>query len=219
MSSPYKTGKRSEALLALPEVNTLAQEILSAEKYEEANLVTENILGSKTKKTWALAKLKTEIGIRPLRPLFYLWPLLDGLPTNTRDCIRYTGDYLDLLTKELTHEKFGRNARRSSMGINARKLMDDSETQELAEYLRRYSNFIYTPGKHDFKLPEDRTHRFTCREVVYSVYIAAELGRRILEKSTNAEQAVTADNWYVIGGRWGSGERLDFHGPDDINKS
>ncbi len=218
MSSSYKTGLKSEAFQALEEVDALAKDILSEEKYNEANKVTKYILESKRKKEWALAKLKLEIGNQPTRPLWYLWPLLDGLPTHTRDCIRYTGDYLDLLTKELTNEKYGGNSRKSSLGINARRLNNYPETQEIAEYLQRFSDFIYTPGKHDFTLPENRTHRFTCREVVYSVYIAAELGRRILEISETARQAVDADDWYAIGGKWGSGERLYFYGPNGRNK-
>jgi len=214
MSSSYKTGKRTEAFQALSEVNELAKDVLTKEQYDKADQVVRKIMGSKKQKTWALATLKLEIGNRPSRPLWYLWPLLDRLPTGTRDCIRYTGDYLDLLTKELTHEKHRGNSRKSSLGVNSRRLEKYPETNEVAKYLRRFSDFIYTPGKHDFSLPNNRTHRFTCREVVYSVFIASELGRKILDISENAEQAVEADNWYAIGGKWGSGERLFFYGPN-----
>ena len=84
-------------------------------------------------------------------------------------------------------------------------------------FLIRYSNFIYTPGKHDFSLPHGRTHRFTSKEVVYTVFLTAELGKQILSISQNARDAVDADNWYSVGGRnWGSGTRNRYYGERKI---
>lgn len=222
MSTKYKTGNRSEALHALPEITTLAQDVLSEVKYQEAENTARMLLGSKNESRRAKAILKLEIGNHPSRPLWYLWPLLDGLPRYTRDSIRYSGDYLDLLVKELTNEKIGGKARKRSLGSNSKNLQKKvPELGDLATLLVRYCNFLYNPGKHDFSHPIGRSHRFTAREVVLTVYITAELGKRILSFSENAREAVEDDNWYAIGGRWGSSDRLDYYGkrspPEDVS--
>lgn len=211
MSSSYKTGIRNEALDALPEIVQLAKDVLADKKYEEAESVARMIVSSKRKREIGIAKLKLEIGNHPTRPLIYLWPLLDGLPKYTRDSIRYSGDYLDLLVKELTYENIGGKARRSSLKANAKRITKIPELSELANDLVRYCDFLYTPGKHDFSRPRGRSHRFTSREVVLTVYITAELGKRILQISESAREAIEDDNWYVIGGRWGSTDRLDYY--------
>lgn len=213
MSSKYQTGKRSEALDALPEIIQLARDVLSEKKYQEAENIAHVLLGSKSESRRAKAKLKLEIGNHPTRPLWYLWPLLDGLPRYTRDSIRYSGDYLDLLVKELTNEKIGGNARKRSLGANSKTLLKQApDIEDLATLLVKYCNFIYNPRKHDFSHPLGRSHRFTAREVVLTVYITAELGRRILSLSKNAREAVEDDNWYAIGGRWDSSERVYYYG-------
>lgn len=214
MSSRYKTGKINEALQALPEILNLANDVLSEDKLDEINEISRFLIGSKQQRRYAKAKLKLEIGYKPTRPLWYLWPLIDSLPRLTRDSIRYCGDYLDILVKELTFEYLDGNARIRSLGTNARKLKKIAEINELVCYLIRYSDFIYTPGKHDFSLPDGRSHRFTSKEVVLTIYITAELGKRILSISENARDAVKADNWYAVGGpKWGSGTRNKFYGP------
>lgn len=212
MSSSYLTGKKDEALDALPEIIQLARDILTEEKYQDAENVARMILSSKRSREIGIAKLKLEIGNHPTRPLWYLWPLLSGLPRYTRDSIRYSGDYLDLLVKELTYEKLNGNARKCSLRANAKKIKKIPDLLELANELVRYCDFLYTPGKHDFSRPPGRSHRFTSREVVLTVYITAELGNRILLVSENAREAVEDDNWYAIGGRWGSKDRLEYYG-------
>jgi len=211
MSSRYKTGRKNEALEALPEIIDLAKDVLSEDKYLQAEEVAKSILSSKRNREIAIARLKIEIGNKPSRPVFYLWPLLDGLPRYTRDSIRYSGDYLDLLVKELTFEKINGNARKRSLGVNSRALKKIPFLGELSNYLIRYCDFLYNPGKHDFSLPLGRSHRFTSREVVLTVYVTAELGRQILAISENAKEAVKADNWYAVGGgKWGGSERVRY---------
>ena len=135
------------------------------------------------------------------------------LPRNTRDCIRYLGDYMDLLVKEMTYELLGRKARHQSLGSNARSLLKKvPETRDLALEIKRYADSIYTPGKHDFSLPPGRKHRFTAKEVVLVAYITAELARRVLSVSKSARYAVEKDNMYTIGGRWGSANRVNYEG-------
>jgi len=198
MSSPWQSGSREQALEALPEIDSLAKEVLTTEKYEETNKVVSMLLKPLKKRKWAHAKLIMEIGYRPTRPLFYLMPLLQGLPRNTRDCIRYLGDYLDLLTKELAFEYLGGNSRQSSLGKNAFRLLKSN----------------LSPEKHDFTLPPGRKHRFTAREVVLTTYVTAVMAKRIKAVSKKARTAVEKDNLYIIGGRWGSKRRVRFAGDE-----
>jgi hypothetical protein len=212
MSSPWESGLRGQALEALPEIDNLAKDLLTPEKYEETNKVSLMLLKSREKRKWAQAKLILEVGLKPTRPLLYLMPLLQGLPRCTRDCIRYLGDYIDLLTKEMGFEYLGEKCRRLSLGSNA-SLLEKSEIPEIgavARALIRYNRFLYTPGKHDFSLPPGRLHRFTAREVVLTTYVTAVLAEKIKAISQAARTAVEKDNLYMIGGRWGSRKRVEY---------
>jgi hypothetical protein len=213
MSSPWQSGTRKEALEALSEIDGLARELLSPEKYEETNRISNELLKTRERRKWAHAKLIVEIGYKPTRPLIYLWPLLQGLPRGTRDCIRYMGDYIDLLTKELAFEYLGGNSRRNSLGQNAARLSKSTLPQEIkkiASILVKYNRFLYTPGKQDFSLPLGRKHRFTAREVVLTTYVTSVIASKIRAVSKIACEAVEKDNLYLIGGRWGSKNRVDF---------
>ena len=213
MSSPWQSGTRKEAFDALPEIDSLAREVLSTEKYEETMKVSLTLLKPWKERQRAHATLGLEIGLQPTRPLLYLWPLIQGLPRGTRDCIRYLGDYIDLLTKEMAFEYVGGNARRCSLGINAVRLSKPNlppEIQAIAKILIRYNEFLYTPGKHDFSLPPGRKHRFTVREVVLTAYISAVIARQIKAVSKAVCLAIEKDNLYIIGGRWGSKSRVEF---------
>jgi hypothetical protein len=215
MSSPWQSGLRSQALEASPEIANLSREVLTPRKYEETNKVANMLLKSREKRKWAHAKLIIEIGYKPTRPLFYLMPLLQGLPRNTRDCIRYMGDYLDLLTKEMAFEYLGGKSRYYSLGKNAFNLSKSNispEINEIAKLLLRYNEFLYNPGKHDFSLPPGRKHRFTAREVVLTTYVTSVLGNKIKAISKAARIAVEKDNLYMIGGRWGTNKRVVFAG-------
>ncbi len=194
MSSPWSTGLRSEALEALPEIIKLAQDTLTPKKLREAESVAHDLLIGKKTRDFALTRLKVEIGVRPTRPLFYLCYELNSLPRNTRNCIRYLGDYIDLLTKEMTYEFIGGNARQCSLGINAKKIANITELKSLGIKLVDYNHFLYQPGKHDFSLPPDRKHRFTSREVVLTTYTTKVLGDEIKSLSKQARTAVELDN-------------------------
>jgi hypothetical protein len=211
MSSRFITGEKSKALDALPEILLLAKDVLTESKYKDAENVAKTIATSKRNRKKGIVKLSREIGNHPTRPLLYLWPKLRKLPRYTRDPIRHSGDYLDLLVKELSYETFGGKARENSLRANVKKLTKTPELLDLANHLVRYCDFLYTPGKNVNSLPPGWSHRFTSREVVLTVYITAELGKRILLVSENARKAVEDDDWYTIGGRWGSSNRVKYY--------
>jgi hypothetical protein len=213
LSSPWQSAPKEEALEALPEIERLAKELLTPEEYNETTEVSVILLKPWRRRKWAIAKLCVEIGNQPTRPLMYLWPLFHNLPRGTRECIRYLGDYIDLLTKEMAFEFIGGNSRHRSLGANAFKLLKSdvpAEIREVAEVLLRYNEFIYTPGKHDFSLPPGRKHAFTAREVVLTTYISTVIADRIKKISKGALTAVKKDNLYIIGGRWGSENRVKY---------
>lgn len=120
---------------------------------------------------------------------------------------------MDLLVKELAFETVGKG-RNSSMGSNARLLSKAPNNEELGSQLVKYSDFLYTPGKHDFQdMPFGRRHRFSAKEVVLTCYVTARLAKHILDISSAARQAVEKDNLYIMGdGRWGSSSRVKYRG-------
>jgi len=204
---------RAIALDVLPEIQSLTNIVLNSKKISEADTVSRRLLGRKDERRRAIANAVLEVGLTPSRPLLYWSVEMRGLPRNTRDCVRYLGDYMDLLVKEMTHEFLGGSARRRSMGSNTKMLLKSApHVKELAQKLNSYAECIYTPGKHDFSLPPGRKHSFTAKEVVYTAYMTSALAREILSISKNARYAVEKDNLYCIGGRWGSTNRVYFAG-------
>jgi len=197
----------------LPEMLELALETLSPKELAEARVIAEMIHETKRHRANAIRTLRSLIRPPPSRPLYYLGNEMKRLPGNTRNCIRYLGDYLDLLTKEMTFEFLGGNARKTSLGRNAKALEKVSQLQELAHKLQTYAEVIYTPGKHDFSLPPGRRHRFTSAEVVYATCVTVKLADRIKSVSEFARDAVEKDYLYIIrSARWGSGTRVGYAG-------
>lgn len=205
MSSPWRTGPKIGGLDALPEIAGLAAEMLTVEQLERADEMAMTLLTRRKQRRQVQWELIRMIPLKPSRPLMYLNPIIMQLPNATRDVIRYLGDYVDLITKEMTYEFLNGKARFSSLGINAKKLEKaTSVPRDLVDKLQRYNSFLYTPGKHDFSLPpEGRKHGFTCKEAVLTIYASIELGERIKAVSKLAREAVEKDNLYMIGGRWG----------------
>ena len=156
MSSPWRSGLKNEGLEALFEIIELAKDTLLTEKMERAEKIAHMLLGSKRQRLYAQYELIRTLPTRPNRPLLYLIPIIMHLPSSTRDCIRYAGDYIDLITKEMTFEFLNGRARKNSLGINAKALgRTESVPKDLVDKLQRFNNFLYSLGKHDFSLPQD----------------------------------------------------------------
>ena len=156
----------------------LLADIVPADKLKVAFGIAGMLYGNKKEKQYARLTLCVLTFKPPWRPLFYLKRELMMLPRNTRNCVRYLGDYVDLLAKELAFEFVKGDARSSSLGRNAKAIGRIASLEDLSLKLQRYSQFIYTPGKHDFNLPPGRSHRFTPEEVVLTAYVTMELGER-----------------------------------------
>ena len=213
MSSPWRSGLKHEAMDALPEIIELAKNTLTIGQLADAEKISNMLLGSKKTRQLARYKLALLLPHKPTRPLLYLIPIIMNLPRETRDCIRYSGDYIDLIVKEMAYEFLNGQARKNSLGINVKNLKNvASVPSDLVDKLQRYNNFLYSPGKHDFSLPAGRAHRFTSKEAVLTIFISVELGERIKSVSKLAVEAVEKDNLYMVGGRWGSSKRVEYAG-------
>lgn len=130
----------------------------------------------------------------PKRPLYYAQAELRYLPRWTRNAIKYLGDYIDLLVKAMAFE-FTKDQRckESSLGVNIRRLNSKkhSISQARVDRIAKYNSFLYLPGKHDFSIPAGRSHRFTCKEVVLTVFITMKLAEDIKKISNFAFEVCT----------------------------
>ncbi len=179
ISKKHKTGIKEEAMSVLPEIKKLASDVLTEDELTEADETSEK------ERKLAVEKLKTLVGKVPKRPLYYLNMELDFLPHWTRDSVKYSGDYLDILVKHLvfytTNDHKDRNL---PMGPALQKVkkyghnLDDQLISDLIEY----NSIFYVPAKHNFSLPEGRKdHRFSSKEVVLTVFVAMKLGKAIMD--------------------------------------
>lgn len=186
MSSPYLTGRKSERLLALPIVSELARNTLTPSELDEAERISIMLAGSKKQRRDAIHYLMKLVAPPPKRPLYYAQMEMKNLPRWTRDVIRYLGDYIDLLIKATAFE-FTKDYRckKYSLGRNFRILRTRKYgiSPSLLDKLKKYNSFLYTPGKHDFKVPPGRGHRFTSKEAVFTAFITMGLADEIKKLS------------------------------------
>jgi hypothetical protein len=186
VSSPYRTGRKSEMLDALPIVCELAQDVLTPPELDEANEISKMLAGSRGQRMQAIALLMKLVAPPPKRPLYYAQHEMGALPHWTRDAIRDLGDYIDLLVKAMTFElSKDHGSKERSLGINLRILKTKKYgiSPILLDQLTRYNSFLYQPGKHDFRVPYGRRHRFTSKEVVLTAFITMKLADEIKKLS------------------------------------
>jgi hypothetical protein len=185
----HETGKSSEALLADNEIISLAQRLLSATTFSEAEDLAVRLTKSKSLKDAARVKLMTILPSPPKRPIYYLEHELQLLPHWTRNSMRYLGDYIDMLVKAAVFEKVNdQRVFHNSFGpaIDGFKRAYPAETEVIA-CLSSYNKFLYKDAKHDMTLPSGRKeHRFTSREVVLTLFITRELSDRLTSISSIA---------------------------------
>jgi len=198
-------------LAAASEIIELARDVLSPNQFEEATKLASINWRNKQERNLVIHRLSELVKPPPKRPLYYAKHEIWRLPSDTRDCIRYLGDYIDLLMKEMAFEFWGKG-RRSSLTTNAKRLESTPQFRGLSSKLQRYCSLLYTPGKHDFTLPTGRLHRFNAAEVVLTTFITMQLAVEIRSVSKYAEDAARGETLYSIGGEWGSPERVKYSG-------
>jgi hypothetical protein len=217
MSSSFRTGDRILAGVAQPVIEELGRDLLTEEKLAWGAQLCSDLLGTASRRRTARLELIVTVPREPSRPLFYLCSIyIPRLPRYTRDVVRSSANYIDLLVKELAAEMLGRVSRKQSLGANAAELMrrGPGEQSGLFERLQRFDRFLYVPAKHDFSLPAGRYHRFTLREAVLSVQVCIELGKQILEVSQFARNAVREDDRYSMGSEGTRWRGVHYHPPE-----
>ncbi len=182
MATPSQTGRKSEVLWALPFLTGLAQDVLSAKDYVEAETTAVYLVRSKKLRDAAMQRLIALVAPPPKHPLEDAQEALKSLPRFTRDAIKLLADYIELLVRAWTFEITGEAATKSrSLGSNVRKLQPKKLglPEDLIDHLKRYNSFIFTPARHDFTIFKGQRHRFTSREVVLLAYVTMKLAERI----------------------------------------
>ncbi len=172
-----------------PEVSNLASRLLSAEEIILADKISEQLLGDEVDRHTAIKHLREFIGVMPKRPVYYLNYEVGGLPENTRDVVRYTGDYIDQLIKNYSYEKgnfhiLRYRALKLSLGSNLKKLSKDIP-KDILDSLTAFNEILYVPAKHVFDVG-DRPHLFTAR--VYSCFLMKKFAKQIIPLSIEAKK-------------------------------
>lgn len=175
------------ALTIQPEILILAREILGEHALTHIDEYSLELF--ENNKDQVIAIMQSDIGTIPKRPLYYLNWELKHLPEQTRDVVRYAGDYIDQLMK---HFAYGNmkvlptlRAQYTSLGGNIEKFKKYL-TPELHDQLKQYNKFIYVPAKHDMDVV-DRPHRFSTKDAVSICYITLQLAKTIISISVEAE--------------------------------
>jgi len=117
----------------------------------------------------------------PKRPVYYLIYELTFLPDQTRDVVRYCGDYLDQLAKMCVKELGLIKFLHAPFGIVIDNIKNIIK-KELQQKLKLFNQIFYTEAKHNFEV-YDRDHLFSPEEVVFCCFITRKLADAILAKS------------------------------------
>ena len=218
MSTQFMNAPRDGLLDASPMILDLAKEVLPATRLAWAEHIAVEIVSTKSRKWKALRELADFVPVQPKRPLRYLREIEIGrLPHTTRNVVRYSGDYVDMLTKEMAYDVLGSSgARRKSLGANSKELFQKGpeEHRPLFAQMGKLDYFLNNPGKHDMSDPPGRDHRFTAREAVLCVCVALELGNRIKPLSARAGYAAEFGAEYSMGSQGRFWEGAEYTGSD-----
>lgn len=168
-----------------PDIEDIAEEILSEKEKDEAENISKCIVSSEHKEC-AIKTLRNIIGTTPKRPVYYLNERIKYLPDNTRDVMRYAGDYIDQLMKHCAHEKgtWGFMAYRRSLKPNLKNLKKTLD-ENLLSALDKY-NIVYVKAKHEWNV-NDRPHLFSSKDTVFMCLITKKLAGQIINISQEAK--------------------------------
>jgi hypothetical protein len=166
-----------------PRVDKLAQRILPASQYEEAQTIS--LMIYRKERLRAIHRLKEIAKPPPRRPLWYLQAELMRLPRWTRTCMDFLGAYIEILAAGMTFELTeDRSCLCHPLGSNIYALSHQHNvSSDLVECLKEFNSVIYRPAKHLFNTPVAQEHLFTSKDVVLTVFIAKNLAHKITSLS------------------------------------
>jgi hypothetical protein len=173
-------------------ISELAYDVLGEETMTEVDFIAEHLIGPRNVEPKGIHILKKMIGTKPKRPVYYLNGQIDRLPHATRDVIRYAGDYIDYLVKNLAREEkwYGVLLQNRSLGTNiyiAKGLFEP----ELYDFLNRYNKFAYIPAKHEFEVRQ-QPHLFSGKDAVAVCLITIMLARKLIGLSDKKKLYIDA---------------------------
>ena len=167
-------------------IKYLAEDVLSEEEIKRAENIAETLLLDGYR-DHAVKALQDLIGRTPKRPVYYLNNEIRHLPEETRDVVRYAGDYIDQLIKHCAHDKgkWRFLAYHSSLGPNLKRL-NKILPEKLLSFLTEYNNFIYVRAKHSWDVGS-RPHLFSSKDAVFVCFITKKLAEQIIAVSSEAK--------------------------------
>ena len=158
------------------DVQKLAEQILSKKEMMFAENIAKELLQN-THREHAIEVLRNIVGTKPKRPVYYLNLAIRRLPDETRNVVRYAGDFIDQALKHFAHEKrkylLKSFALRRSLGPNLKKLKGVLQ-DDLIEKLRNFNDLIYVRAKHRWEVGS-RPHLFSATEAVLVCFMVKKL--------------------------------------------
>jgi len=180
-------------------IEKLAKEQLTPDLFDQAGIIARYIVTGGLQRGYAIGHLCRYVGYKPKRPLMYLsTDHIRSLPNNTRDVVRYCGDYLDVIVKCIAKD----NAPKlfftpKSLTGNVR-FLEKKLSNDLLDVLRKYDEYLYLPAKHDFNSMEKK-HKFTVKEAVYAIYLTMEISKGLVTLSPLAKEYLADTNPNIWG--------------------
>jgi len=177
----FRTIKKEDALLAEPQIISLAKELLSEERYAEAEKLSKDLIGSNQDRDAARAALASIVVPPPKRPIYYCQYEIQFLPYQSRDILRDLGDFVDMLAKAAVYEKT------SALDVFDRTLAQAIDLLEehlhshmqIVDWLKMYNQFLFSPRLVSEKVRYPEQHRFTVHETVLVIFVTMDLADRI----------------------------------------
>lgn len=180
-----KTCPQSEYLEINDEILALAKELLSIDEIQNAEDLSLN-LSKKSTRLSAQTTLKKMLGVRPKRPIYYAHNEISHLPHWTRYTVENLGHFVDTMVKCVVAEKFATSKfNEQPLGPNLYRLKNRIP-DDLFSVLEKFNLLIYRPAKHDFNVI-NRSHRFTSKEVVFTIFITLKLKEKLIEISNEVK--------------------------------
>jgi len=172
------TCPKSEYLEISNEIFEFSKDLLSIDEIQEAEKLSID-LTKKSMRVNAKRTLKNMLGTSPKRPIYYTNHEINALPHWTRTAIENLGHFVDSMVKCVVVEKLQTSKfKQSSLGPNLKQLKDKIPNDLYSE-IEKFNRLIYRPAKHDFDVI-NRRHRFTSKEVVFTIFITLKLKEKLI---------------------------------------
>lgn len=164
-------------------IKELSGKVLDNEDLKEINRIIDGVKNGD--KESALKELAEVLGMRPKRPLYYIYYEIVHLPKyGARNIIRYSGDYIDQLVRfTLEDRRFLSRWFKSPLGHNVNKLKKYINP-DFYNCLILF-NKIYAQAKHEFNHHEDKS-LFNFKDTAYMIFITKKISQKILLLSERA---------------------------------